>query len=534
MTISLADMKFNYEEADLPGEIYDYDPAVYAIELNTTFKLSPHTILKQLIFGCKEPDPFFWVMARNEYNDLNQNADSDAIRLWKLINDMAYMTEIFELLKNKPDNAHWVDMYRKSYQRLERIVHTYTNDDLYKKLNKIFDVAETAQELSNELFLMQTRPATEARTFPEIDQYTGIHDEKEDPDYLKIPDTVTLPNAEGVLTEVILTNLQDNDSWGGDLEDTDHDWYEDRGIPSASIEQWETQEYQVTDQYFQLKQKYRPILDEIQRLIDEDPLVKIAHSDNREFCIDSAISKVENSVLVRSFAKSLKLDYREGIPVQDIAALVMELPFDLSINGNIDTVVDMFGDDILDSIIEPAGIRNDPEQVWEQDLARFHEETLTQMEAVANPFSPKLSPQFTTEVFKAIAEDHLPVHTSISRAYDTFRETSKSGSLVYQQAIAAGSTPAQAMKAFYEMARESGDYTPRDRFYRASDDRILVKTASSGYTTVRELSWGLAKYKARQGEIFVPKDAPEKSKRWLFNKLSERNWGKKLIAKLAE
>jgi len=537
MTVSLADKKINYEEADLPGEIYDDLPAGYTQQQPAQYqiRLTPEAILRKLILGSDEPDPLFWVWARSEYIYLSQESDLQSVRVWKLINDMAYLTEIYQVLKDKPDDEHWVDVYRKSYQRLERIVDTYTQNPHYTRLNIIFSVADTAQALSNELFLEQTRPGTEARIFPEIDAYTGIHEEEDDPVYLKVPDQVLLTNADGELTEVSLVDLQDNlDSWNRDLSDPDHDWYEEGEITSSSLKQWDEQEYRVTPAYYELKRKYKHILDEINRQIDDDPLVRIANQENKAFTIDCAINSVRKSALVKAFTKSLKLDYRDGIPVQDIAALVMELPFELSINGNIDLVIDLFGDDILDTIIEPAGIQNYPEAFWEEDLERLHEENLDQMYAVANNNSPKLSASFTTEVFKAVVEDQLPIKQATSQAYASFREVSPAGSHAYTQGILAGDSPVQAMRKFYEKAHEAGDYTPRDRFYRANDQRVLVKTASSGYTEVRELSWGLAKYKANQGEIYVPKDAPGASKKWLYNKLSQKNWGRRILAKLAE
>lgn len=242
MTVSLADKKINYEEADLPGEIYDDLPAGYAQYQPKQYqiRLTPEVILRKLILGSDEPDPHFWVWARSEYVYLSQESDLTSVRVWKLINDMAYLTEIYQVLKDKPDDEHWVDVYRKSYQRLEHIVDTYTQNPHYTRLNIIFSVADTAQTLSNELFLEHTRPGTEARIFPEIDAYTGIHDEQDDPVYLKVPDQVLLTNADGELTEVSLVDLQDNlDSWIGNLSDPDHDWYEEGEITSSSLKQWD-------------------------------------------------------------------------------------------------------------------------------------------------------------------------------------------------------------------------------------------------------------------------------------------------------
>lgn len=606
------------EQVDLPGEIYDEQD--FKIETIEEEHLSNAQILKSLVAGSKDPTDDFWVLARVKYAFLASCIDKQSVKLWKLICDQAYLTELFILLKNKPTDEHWVDVYRKSYQRLERLVKTYTTDPAYIHLNEIFEVSGTAQHISNELLLEQTQPASEARIHLNIDEYTGIHDDDhrkpirtrnfnamrkrftkainyfndennlvtgdhiarfkelltlelenggspfdvagiitETPlrisiddqvdnlvdqfydwvehgdHYIQVPDMALLPDRNGEILEVSLVELQgDLGSWSGDLTDTDHDWYEDGEMTSSSIRQMEEQELNVTDEYYQLRYRYMPILIEIERRIKHDPLVRLANAENRQFAIESAEYSVSRSPLVQAFAKSLKADYRSGIPAQDIAALVMELPFEIKVNGNIDTVIDQFGDDILDSIVDPAGMNDQAEHLWDQDLETLHNSNIAELERVANNYAPKHSAVFTTEAFKAVTENQLPIGEAISQGYDSFRQLSPAGLIAYQQALAAGYTSAQAMSAFYEKARESGDYTPRDRFHRASDDRILVKTASSGYTEVRELSWSLAKYKARQGEIFVPKDAPGKSKRWLLNKLSENNWGKKLISKLAE
>lgn len=606
------------EQVDLPGEIYDERD--FRIELIDEEKLSNSDILRKIVAGSQEPSDDFWLLAQAKYSFLASCIDKGSVKLWKLICDQAYLTELLKQLNNKPVNEHWVDIYRKSYQRLERMVETYSTEPEYINYGKIFDIPGTAQYISNELLLEQTRPISEARINPEIDGYSGIHadvirkpirtanyakmrdrlskavnylsdhnneitgdhaarftellklelenggspydiawiitetlvrpsisyevdnlvsqhDEwvEHGDHYLVVPDRVLLPDHNGVMTEVSLVELQDNlDSWSGELLDPDHDWNEVGEMTSSSINQMETQELKITGDYYELRSRYTPVLIEIERRWKAEPLIRYANAENRDFVLETAQSYVPKSPLVQAFIKSLKMDFRSGVPAQDIAAIVMELPFEVTVNGNIDTVIDEFGDDILDSIVDPAGMNDQAEYLWEQDIESLHQANIAELERVADEFAPKHTAVFTTEAFKAVAEQQLPVNQAFAKGYDKFRSLSPAGSSAYRQALDKGLTQTKAMQAFYTEASKAGEYTPRDRFHRASKDHVIVLTASSGYTQTRELTWSLAKYKTDVGELFVPKSSPAASKRALYDLLCQKNWGKNRIAKLVE
>jgi hypothetical protein len=371
----------------------------------------------------------------------------------------------------------------------------------------------------------------------QVDNLVAQHDEwiEHGDHYLKVPDRVLLPDHNGVMTDVSLVELQDNlDNWSGELHDPDHDWYEDGEMTSSSINQMETQELKITGDYYELRSRYTPVLIEIERRWKAEPLIRYANAENRDFVLETAHSYVPKSPLVQAFIKSLKMDFRSGVPAQDIAAIVMELPFEVTVNGNIDTVIDEFGDDILDSIVEPAGMNDQAEYLWEQDIESLHQANIAELERVANNFAPKHTAVFTTEAFKAVAEEQLPITQAISKGYDKFRSLSPAGSIAYRQALGEGLTPSQAMAAFYGEASKAGEYTPRDRFHRASKEHVVILTASSGYTETRELNWALTKYKAGAGELYVPKSSPAKSKQALYDILCQKNWGKNLISKLSE
>jgi len=541
--INTLDKTYVFDEHDLPGEIYD---PIDESEINEF--LSPSQVMVELVRGDLEPDMNFWSKAREKYAYLADDKYEDARMVWELINDMSYLADLTAALENKPDDEHWVDIYRRNYKHLDQIVQKYTQTD-YVNLDKIFSVSMIAQELSNDLFLEQTRPATEARSFPEVDEYTGIETDAEPEEYITIPDVIELKNADGELERIVVSDWDSQSRWSGDLSDPDHEWYEEGEIASEPIKQMNEQEYKVTDEYYHLRVKYAPMVEELRRRVLDDVLVKFANPENKSFAIESAIHKISQSSLFKAFQKSLRMEYQSGIPIQDIAAYVMSTPYPtyingetvwtpfylpIEINGNVSTVIELFGDDILESIMEPFGIDDYDESAWEDQLETLHKETLSMLEMVSNQYSPKHHPLFTVEVFKAIAEDQLPVQQATSKAYDKFRAISPTGSNAYRQAINANKTPSQAMREFYKKAQEAGEYTPRDKFHSATSKTVTIQTASSGYTEQRKISWNLAKYKARQGELYVPNDAPEKSKRWLYKTLKAKNWGKSLIAKLAE
>jgi hypothetical protein len=518
-----------------------------------------------------------WSEAVKEYAHLSNSNNPESFRLWKLIRDGAELSEltlvlnaksklhklpkdskerksILDFLKDKFDpgeregdeeyHISWVDIYRKTYQRLERIIETYTNNETYTTLDKIFDHSGTAQYLKNEFLLEQTRPISEAHINLDIDEYSGVHQDK-DEDYIKVPDHVTLEDHNGVEQTIELTNLKDMSSWSGDLSDPDHEQYDEDAegdLPSASIYQWENAELQVTDKYYELRTKYHPMILEMIRRIESE-MASIIQGDpdilsttSVDHLRERAADNLKNTRLARWFAKALRNEFHEGTPIQDIAALLMvDIPIPVEVNGNLSLTIDQFGDDILESIIDSPGMNDHPEYYWESALEEFHQQTIELMKEKGVNYSPKWSSHFVISAFKSIVEDHQPVGQAISNAYDDFRSAvSPEAANAFRQAIAEGKGEREAMRAFYETAKQSGEFVSRDRILRASDNRVVVLTASSGYTEQRELNWRLFRFKANQGEIFVPKDTPNSSKKWLHDKLVSLGWNSQLISKLAE
>lgn len=565
MTISALTTHVNYvfDENDCPGEIYlDEKAEMQAInEQLASEQLSPAQILNQLVLG-----KYKWDIARIEFSYLAYDKSKDAVRIWKLINDNAQMLELLEMIRQKqnevpltedekehlretlidespacedfPWEPHWVEIYRRSYKKLDQIITTYTTDPNYVHLDHIFDVSGTALFISNELLMEQTQPISEARIFTNIDEYSGIHDEPEE-NYIKIPDSITLPNVDGELVTVNLTELQDVNGWSGDLFDYDHEWYDEDAegeIASLVIRQLEENELHVTDDYYRLRRQYSDILAEFDRLINKDKLVRIANKENKEFSIESAANKISKSRLAKTFARVLRDEFRQGTPPQDIAAFLMiDCPIPLKVNGNITDMIEIFGDDIFDSVVGPAGIIDKPEHVWETPLEEFHNQTIDLLEKVGVPYSVKWTPQFTTAAFQGIAENHLPVGQAFSHAYESFRQAiSPEGAHAFRQALDQGASPSKAMQAFYKVARERNQFITRDRIYGASDNYLAVLTASSSFTERRHLSWNLARYKANLGELYVPNSAPKKSKQWLASKLKVKGWSSELLLSLKE
>jgi hypothetical protein len=518
----------------MPGELYD-DDYIATFESNTVQPAMIHTLLKM---GKG------WREARKDYIHQLQNCapeDQKACTiLIKLIRDSAYIADLWDIIDDRPEGTHWVDLYRDNIKRLESIVKVYTEDPEYAQVNFEFDVAENAQAVINELLLQQTQPISGARVDLDVDGYTGIQDAPEERTYVRVTDSVTAKNADGEEVTVVLTDLQDNpgdNNYYQDLTDYEHLWYEEGVVPSAAIAQMTEREIKVTEEFYALKSKFFSYFEWVDAFVTEDPLWNNASPEHREFLEklgQDPFSRAKEHRITKRFVKELRKEAKH-IKTHDVAALVMLLPFEISVNANVDNMIEEFGDEILDSIIGPAGMNDKPEHVWLPEIESFHQHTLDLLAEVADDNCPKHSAPFVTTSIKAIAEDQLNVSQAFSQAYQTFREAvSPKGSIAFRQAISDGKTPSQAMRAFYDKASESGEYISRDKVHLASKSKLTILTASSGYTETREINWRLAKYKADKGELFVSGDSPEASKKALYQLLKGKNWSGELNSSLAE
>lgn len=515
-------------------------------------------ILRNLVNG-----KLAWLEAQEEYRFLSTCTDQESVSLWKLINDGAELQSLelirnimqkqekseqdLKILKDRFDavdevegdeeyRINWIDVYRKTYKRLDQIITTYTTDPYYMKKNKIFDISNMAQELKNEFLLEQTRPISEANIFLDVDEYTGIHQEPEE-DYLRVPDHVTLEDHNGDEQTIALTELKDMGSWAGDDDEPiEYDEDAEGELPSQSMWQWENAELHVTGEYYRLRSKYFPMILEIARRIEDHPAVKKAKEDNKDYAREEAAESLKNTRLARWFKQALKNEFRQGVPPQDIAALMLvDIPIPLEVNGNLSTIIDQFSDDILDSMIEPAGILERPDYYWDSALEEFHKQTIELMKEKSIEYTPKWSSHFTVSAFKSIVEDHLTPGKAIAHAYDDFRTAiSPAAANAFRQTIEDGGSNREAMREFYQVAKREDGYSPRDRIIKANDNEVTLLTASSSYNKTRKVSWQILHTKALHDEVFVPKDAKDSSRIWLFNKLKSLYWSDHLIQKLAE
>jgi hypothetical protein len=522
-------------------------------ELHETFEYQPTEHFEDDTYDGKQVLSLLtirdisWDEAQRRFVHLKHRQDEDAQLAWTLINDMANMSTIQHNidikhdpksnLTDKDDNPiHWIDLYRTHQAYLRRIIQFYGQDDeQLHLLDRRFSITATARYLLNELMLEQTHPITTAQDDLWVDGYTGIDETPPQQEYLTFPEFIEI-DGQQIATKQL---FEADGAWSGDLTDYDNQYYDtdlEGELPSAPIAQMNDNELKVTDEYYQLVYRYQPIRRQIDRLLVET-LLEIKAGDpelDLNQALDQAHQQVKDDLLLRSLAKALREEFREGTPKQDIAAFVLSLPVEIEVNGNINTVIDEFGDDILDSIVEPPGLDYQPEVLWESFCDRFHAETIRLLAETANQHSPKLHPKFVTEAFKGVAERQLPINEVYAQAYQAFRSVSPQGSTAFRQAVDEDKSRSQAMRAFYKTAQDAGEYISRDRLYRANENRVLVLTASSGYTQKRKLNWRLARYKARAGEIYIPADAPQESKKRLYQLLLSKGWARKLIAKLAQ
>lgn len=145
---------------------------------------NPNELLREMISGQHD----WHELMEKHMKFLPNSLDSNLVRYWKVIRDGADLMDITNIIAIKQANDKssdtdanmeivaeffgeefafgyqitWIEIFRRLRQRLERIVQTYQTDMSYIKLNEIFDHAGTAQELLNDLLMLQTRPIGEA------------------------------------------------------------------------------------------------------------------------------------------------------------------------------------------------------------------------------------------------------------------------------------------------------------------------------------------------------------------------------------
>ena len=563
-------------------DMYEHYEGMETLPAFSSYTRKPAALVFTELLMDKTPH---WQVAREKYKHLLDGTPYDK-KLYSVIHTMAYLNDIMDIIdwrtklyhakdKNtklqlktflkhfmEPNsdtliedfNPHWIDIYRAVRHELEYIIDEFATEK-YLYLNEYFHITDTAQFILNDLSLSMTIPIEEARTDPYIDSYTGIPNPIDE--FVSMPDLTTLPDKDGNLVtidwhcmtyttvnafgeeiEEYMIDENEPTGWGGGFYDPDHEWNEERELTSVPIRQMTEQEYQVTDEFYHLRTRFQPLLFELEQsmqkrynwLVTDFKRLSKSPVPKAFFQYVAELYLLEDSLTIE-FLNFVKAEYLNYEP-QDIAALVMLLPFTLSVNYLINHITDLFGDDILDSIVEPSGI-HEPDD-YRSQVELFHQETLKLMQAKADNKSPIHSDLFIVSAFNAIVENGLPVREALGRAYDEFRQISPSGLIAYESAIEKGLKPRQAMSAFYRKAHETGEYTPRDKFDKALSDRVILLTANSGYSKERPVTWDTLKLKAQNGELFISKDAPKKSKIWLLKKLKSLHWSKQLIASLAE
>jgi len=525
-----------------------------------------------------------WHEAIKKYAHLKHYVDESSQKLWFVIHSMAYISDLVDVIDWRTElyscrdeerkfqlrtflhavlhpkgdistySPSWVTIYQTVYKEVEFLIEE-AHTERFQYLDKIFSIAESAQFVLNDLSLSMTIPIEEARTNPYVDSYTGVPDPMDE--NIVMPHITTLPNKDGDMVTIdwhdqsyttvdalgneVVRNMKPDfePEAHGTFIDYDHEWTDERGMTSVPITQMNEQEYHITDEAYRLLKRFDPLIFEINKVFDKhihllttSKTYFITHHLSGQTLEETATCFTLRDPLVIQFQEYIKEIYHDYEP-QDIAVLLMQLPFELKVNGNLSTIIDQFGDEILDSIVDGSGFRNVDEHSYEHEIELFHQKNLAELKKIADLKSPIHTSEFLVSAFEGI-NNGLSVANAMNGAYEAFRSISPSGSLAFKNALISGKSRQKAMAQFYITAHRTGEYTPRDKFLSATNSSILLLTAASGYQRTRKITWDTLKYKIKQGEVFVSSSAPSTSKSWLKNKLDELHFPSKLLPLLSE
>ena len=152
------------EQVDLPGELMDIEEEQQL--LNELFQVKFSYTLPQIkgVMSCRFLT--FQQMLDRYQDTLVGWMDDEAQKILRILQDGAYLQEVWSWLENDSEYKKWVDIYNDNYQRLDQIAAFYLDHD---DMGNDFRVS--AQEAKNELYLTQTQPANPL--VDTKDSYTG-------------------------------------------------------------------------------------------------------------------------------------------------------------------------------------------------------------------------------------------------------------------------------------------------------------------------------------------------------------------------
>jgi hypothetical protein len=104
--------------------------------------------------------------------------DEESQALLKVLQDGAFLQQVWSWLSDTQEYKQWVHIYIENRDRLTEIARYYRNHSDYG-----FDLARSALDAKNELYLAQTQPG-EPEDF-NFDRYTGVHEEP-DTEYIQV------------------------------------------------------------------------------------------------------------------------------------------------------------------------------------------------------------------------------------------------------------------------------------------------------------------------------------------------------------
>jgi hypothetical protein len=514
------------EQVDLPGELVDYDEQQALISQLFVSKMIPLEVIRGVISSGLLT--FDKLLARYE-PVLIGFVDEESQALLKVLQDGAYLQQVWSWLSDTEGYKQWVHIYIENRDRLTEIARTYRTHPDYG-----FDLARSAQEAKNELYLAQTQPGE-----PEdlnYDSYTGAHDVPET-DYVQVP-------------------VPGDSDYPHYLDDPEENYYhEDRGISSIPIQQAEDMELKPVE-YLNLRHS------DVGKMIEQIRRTAVSYRKRNYILrrdwmrlglpckpkyLDEAqlehILRVRMGTGLKVITQKLTNLLDKGVPKQDVLLILMDgvyidfLAREITIPCEGQTLQD-FAINFADEVLDHAHALQDPPG-WRVSDEYAYAEVIDGLDFFSQVPYDDSRVEFSTTFNRIVIENILQsasVKDAYKNAYHGYKMAqSPLGAYAYRLSRAQGLSHGQAMREFYEAAYSGGDLErPRDRVVTVHPDQLIVLTAQSNYQTQRSINAKIAAIKANQRELYIPKDAPAPLKIKLLTFLQSLHLSKPVIEGLRE
>ncbi len=393
---------YHIEQVDLPGELVDFDEEQELLDELFKEKMVPLEVIRGVISTGFLT--FEQLLERYE-PALIGYIDEESVALLKFLQDAAYLQEVWSWLSDTDSYKQWMHIYIENRDRLSEIVNYYRNH-----LDYGYDLARSALDAKNELYLAQTQPG-EPQNF-DLDGYKGVYEE---------PDT-----------EFIQVSVPGDGNYDYLLDDPEEDYlYEERGIPSVPIQQEEDLEMKPTE-YLSLRhsgvgklvQKVRRTAVSYRRenYIQRRDWEKLGLHYKPDYLDELKLQEMTKTRLKSSLkliTKKLNKLLIYGIPKKDVLLLLMDgvyidsLSYDINIPG--EGTLQQFGKDFADHVLDNAQAMQDPPG-WHDAHEHGYAEAIEKTDFFAE-ISYDDSRVETSALFNKLVIEHILQGASVKDPY---------------------------------------------------------------------------------------------------------------------